>query len=84
MRFKLIVLFYSQYGVDVLGIDLSDEMICKANEYRENLAENIRIRYVFLIFKSKSTLYFLDLMYKTRAELLKHSISGFIFKLLMQ
>ena len=83
MRFKLIVLFYSQYGVDVLGIDLSDEMICKANEYRENLAENIRIRYVFLIFKSKCILYFY-LMYKTRAELLKHSISGFIFKLLMQ
>ena len=66
MQTELIPLFYSQYGVDVLGIDLSDEMICKAKEYRENLGENTRNKYVFLILISKSVFFSIhnDLMYK--------------------
>ena len=36
----------SEYGVDVFGVDLSNEMIMKANQYRETMDENIKKRLV--------------------------------------
>ena len=40
-------MFYSKYGVDVHGFDLSTMMIDKANQYRQNMDEKVQERLVF-------------------------------------
>ena len=40
----------SEYGVDVFGVDLSNEMIMKANHYLETMDENTKDRLVIWIY----------------------------------